>query len=70
MKRHGRVRMTLKGHAQDSWAELEIPVEEVVSGLSKFLRTDLPGSFEIDEFYASGEGIRVTLERVPKKPAE
>lgn len=68
MKRNGRVHITFKGHAQDSWAELELPVEEVVSGLTSFVGTSLPASFEIEGLFADGSGCRVTLERTAKKP--
>lgn len=68
MKRHGWVRITFHGIAKDSWAELNLPVEEVVGGLWRM--ADGGGgdstSLSIEEFFGNGDGVKVTLDRVPK----
>ncbi len=66
MKRHGRVRITFNGIAKDSWAELELPVEEVVSGLWRMLDGSArdASSLTIEGFFNNGEGVRVSLQRV------
>jgi hypothetical protein len=67
MKRHGRVRVTFRGHAEDSYASLELPVEEVVSGLVDFHGAHGPEvkpPLEIEGAYPNGDGVRVTIERV------
>lgn len=65
MKRHGRVRVVLNGAADDSYAELYLPVENVVSALADFHPSD-GTPLHIEELYANGDGVRVTLERVAK----
>jgi hypothetical protein len=67
MKRLGRIRVSFRGHAEDSYASLELPVEEVVSGLVDFHGVHTHGikpPFEIEGLYANGDGVRVTIERV------
>jgi hypothetical protein len=58
------VRITLRGHEKDSWAELNIPASEVVSGLAKHTETN--GYFVLEDFYANGDGVKVTIEKIPK----
>lgn len=66
MSRSPWVRITLSGHEQDSWAELNIPASEVISGLTSLVSSST-GSFELLDFYKNGDGIKVILEKVPKK---
>jgi len=65
-KRQGRVRMTVDGRAKDSYAEIYVPVEEVVGGLHNFMESgDKP--IVLEQFYSNGDGVRVTLQRLPKE---
>lgn len=66
MKRHGRIHVSFRGHAQDSYASLELPVEEVVSALADSHLVSPKGVIEIEGLYANGDGVRVTIERVAK----
>jgi len=64
-RRQGRVRMTVDGRARDSYAELYVPVEGVVGGLHNFMESgDKP--IVLEQFYSNGDGVRVTLERIPR----
>lgn len=76
-KRRGRVRVTIHDSSVDeSHAELHLPIEAVMNGLANF--TDTPIMVEYNErgktwtihdFWANGDGIRWTIERIPKGEA-
>ena len=65
MNRSHWVRITLRAHENDSWAEINLPLFEVLSGLVNLVE---PGSASITvgDFYGNGDGVKVTIERVTK----
>ena len=67
MSRSPWVRITLRGHEKDSWADLNIPAYEVVGGLLGLMGRTAEGSISLEEFYANGDGVKVTLERIPRE---
>jgi hypothetical protein len=83
MNQHGRIRLTFRAHADNSYAELHLPIEEVVGGLVNHMGVHgegYPRTLEIEGLYAhaSDDVVRVTVERVarpdravapPKKPS-
>jgi|HubBroStandDraft_1064217.scaffolds.fasta_scaffold123667_3 hypothetical protein len=68
MRRHGRIRVSFRGHAESSYASLELPLEEVVGGLVDHMGVHEPGprTLEIEGLYAhaNDDVVRVTVERV------
>lgn len=65
IQRHGRIRVTIPGRAQDSYAELYLPIQEVISGIHDLTESGAK-PIEIDNFYTNGDGVIVTLQRVSK----
>jgi hypothetical protein len=63
MKREGFVRFT-KGNSDVSHSHVEVPIREVIRGLIAYGGMS---PFTIDNFFARGEGVRVTLEGVPAR---